>query len=70
MFKSKFDLESEKKWGGGEEEGGDEAVFYIKFIELFGEHYQSKIAAVSQSTVETTNFCTGETANSSIPVCR
>jgi len=54
MFKRKFDLESEKKWG---EEGGNKAVFCNKSVELFGEHYQSKIAAVSQSTVKTTNFC-------------
>lgn len=48
--------------GGG---GGQKAVFYIKFIELFGEQYQSKIAALSQSTVEATNLCTGESANTS-----
>lgn len=49
--------------GEGGREGEDKAVFYIKFIELFGEHYQSKIAAVSQTTVETTNLCIGGTAN-------
>lgn len=47
--------------------GGDKAVFHIKFIELFGEYSQSKISAVSQSTVETTNLCIRETANTSNP---
>lgn len=40
----------------GERETRGKAVFYIKFIELFGERYQSKIAVVSQNTVTTTNL--------------
>lgn len=47
--------------------GGDKAVYHIKFIGLFGEHYQSKISAVSQSAVETTNPCIRERANTSNP---
>lgn len=54
----------------GDRRGEDKAVFYIKFIELFGGHYQSKIAAVSQSTVETTSLCVGETTNTSNPLCK
>lgn len=52
----------------GEKERRDKAVFYIKLIELFGECYQSKIAAVSQNTVATMNVCIGEKANTSNPV--
>lgn len=61
-----------RNWGWrGWRERGDKAVFYSQLIELFGEDYQSKIAAVSQGTVETANLCIEETANtSSKPVCQ
>lgn len=52
----------------GEKERRDKAVFYIKFIELFGECSQSKIVAVSQNTVTTANLCIEEKANNSNPV--